>query len=109
MKILSVFIFVLFISSLCFAESYDEDQIIDYDDGKIFRQTRTALLSYSFVQEKTQYWGRRLEKALIGEYAEKLLFIAPLVSGKIEFNAYDLNFYVDARAEKSGVRYVYQF
>ncbi len=81
----------------------------EYSDGKMFRQTRNALMRYELVQEKSEYWGKRLEKMLLGEYAEKVLIIAPLVTGKLEFNALDLNFYVDAREERSGVQYTYNF
>ena len=66
-------------------------------------------MSYGLIQNKAEYWGARLEKMLLGDYAKDVMLIAPLVTGKIQFNALDMKFYVDAREEKSGVEYVYKF
>lgn len=105
-------VLVLFIfCPVCMAQfaSDSSTKSTEYSDQKMFRQTRNALLKYDFIQKRTEYWGKRLEKMLLGDYGQKVLIIAPLVTGKLEFNALDLNFYIDARAEKSGVRYTYNF
>jgi len=103
---------VLFLSIcpfICFASDSFIEGDIDYSDGKIFRHTQSALMQYEVVQEKSKYWADRLEKMLLGDYANKVLIIAPLVTGKLEFNALDMNFYFDARHETSGVKYTYNF
>lgn len=111
MKYLSLLFILTLCPFVCKAQLLDESEAEyrDYSDGKMFRQTSNALMRYELVQQKTEYWGDRLEKMLLGEYAEKVMVIAPLVTGKIEFNALDMNFYLDAREEKSGVQYTYNF
>lgn len=99
-------------SSVCFANvvlDEEESRNRNFSDRAALRQTQQALMGYEIVQQKTQYWSKRLEKTLFGEHAEKFMIIAPLVTGRVEFNAMDLNFYVNAREEESGVRYVYSF
>jgi hypothetical protein len=98
---------LLTIPSLCFSEV--EEEFSGYESGKMMTETRDALLSYELVQEKTTYWGYRLEKILFGDNAEKFLIFSPLITGKVEFKALDLNFYVDTRKEKGGVKYTFNF
>ncbi len=118
LKYLGVIIFT--IPALCFAEyttsyevedefSWDNDQFIAQKPGRMMTETRDALLSYELVHEKTTYWGKRFERALFGDHVEKFLIFTPLVTGKLEFRAMDLDFYVDARKSKGGVKYTYNF
>lgn len=111
MKYLSLFTFILMAPVFCYAQMLEElpQEEKSYGDGKMFRQTQNALMKYEIIQEKSEYWGNRLEKMLLGDYADKVLIIAPLVTGKLQFSALDLNFYIDAREEKSGVKYTYNF
>lgn len=111
MKFIGIFILFIICPMICKAQLLDDSEIGNhsYGNGKMFRKTRSALMKYDFVQQKTEYWGKRLEKMLLGEYAKKLLIIAPLVTGKLQFSALDLNFYIDTRSEKSGVKYTYNF
>jgi hypothetical protein len=98
---------LLTLPSLCCAE-VDED-FTGYETGTMMNQTRDALLSYDLIQEKTNFWGKKLEKMLLGGYTEKFLIFAPLITGKVEFRALDVNFYVDTRRERGGVKYTYNF
>lgn len=107
MKYLSIIFSFILCPIICKAQVLEKSP--DYSEDKMFRQTRSALMKYELVQEKSKYWADRLEKMLLGDYAEKVLVIAPLVTGKFEFNAMDMNFYFDTREEKSGVQYVYNF
>lgn len=110
LKLLICLIFIL--PCFCLAnseESYVDQEFTGYNSSKMVRQTRDALLSYDLVQQRTNYWGKRLEKMIFGEYAENFLFLTPLVTGKVEFRVVELDFYVDARKEKSGVNYTFNF
>lgn len=110
MKYLSLLFIFTICPLICKAQLLEpKTDFQDYSDGKMFRQTRSALMKYELVQQKSEYWAERLEKMILGEYAEKVMVIAPLVTGKIEFNALDMKFYLDAREEKSGVKYTYKF
>jgi len=80
-----------------------------YKSGAMLNETRDALLSYEIIQQKTQYWGNRVEKLLLNDYSEKIFIMAPLITGRLEISALDLNFYVDTRQERGGVRYSYNF
>lgn len=107
-----VSLFILFLSQLSFASlNFDDDSFSknEYSGSDALRNTQDALMGYEIVQEKTNYWTKRLEKKLFGDYADKFLILAPFVTGQLEFNALDLNFYVNAREEESGVRYTYRF
>ena len=111
-KLVTLILSFLFCSSTCWGIvefPVEEQNYIEYSDGKIFRSTRNALMKYDLIKEKSDYWGRRLEKFVLGDYSEKFLVVAPLLTGKFEFNALDMNFYVDARSEESGIRYIYNF
>lgn len=111
MKLVTLF-FVFLCSSVCLANfNFDGEQSdrSEFDSSDALSNAQNALMGYGIVQEKTQYWTKRLEKKLFGDHADKFLIIAPLVTGQVEFSALDLNFYVNAREEESGVRYVYRF
>lgn len=105
MKYLILFLLPL----ISYAEFETHSSFEGYKTGVMINQTRDAILSYDFVQEKTEYWGNRLEKILLNDYSEKIILISPLITGKFEVSAMDLNFYVDTRREKGGVRYTYKF
>ena len=104
-------IFFTFLLPICFccANDLNDQNTTSYSEVKMLRNTRDALLSYDIVQERKEYWETRLQNLIMGEFAEKLIFLSPFVTGKLEFRANDLRFYVDARHEESGVQYVYRF
>jgi hypothetical protein len=113
-KVLSIlFIFILCPTVCCADYRLEDDTDSDaprrFSEVRMLSEARNALMGYEIVQEKTQYFTNRLESVLLGEYSEKFLILAPFITGKVEFNALDMNFYVDAREETSGVRYIYNF
>tara|TARA_B100001971_G_scaffold215195_1_gene260255 strand:+ start:81486 stop:81716 length:231 start_codon:yes stop_codon:yes gene_type:complete len=73
-------------------------------------KTQEALLSYSFVKEKSEEIVDDIKNKTLGDYADKVLLLAPLVTGQVEFNAYDINFYYDHRNnQQAGMRYNLKF
>lgn len=83
---------------------------ISWAQSRMVNKTREALLSYSIVQEKSDEVIEKVKRETLGDHAEKLLFIAPLVTGKFEVNAYKMNFYYDHRSDhEAGVRYNLKF
>jgi hypothetical protein len=105
---LKYFTTILFIfPCLCFAQL--DEGFTGYETGRMLSETRDALLSYELVQEKTNFLSQKLEKMLLGGYTEKFLIFAPLITGKVEFRALDVNFYVDTRSSRGGVNYTYNF
>jgi hypothetical protein len=75
----------------------------------MMNHTRDALLSYSYVKKRTKRITKNIERTVLGDHTEKLFLIAPFLLGQVEFNAQDIRFYVNARKEKGGVEYVYNF
>jgi hypothetical protein len=76
----------------------------------MLNKTREALLSYSFIEEKTEELTKKIKEKTLGDYSEKLLILAPFVTGKVQFNAMDINFYYDHRnAQEAGVNYNLKF
>ena len=105
MKYIITIIFIF--PALCLA-SFDKE-FTGYETSKMLSETRDALLSYEIIQQKTNFLSQKLEKMLLGEYTEKFLIFAPLITGKVEFTALDVNFYVDTRSSRGGVNYTYNF
>lgn len=98
----------LFLFPLIASANYD-DEFKGYDSTKMLSEARDAFLSYEYVRDKANYIGNRLEKKLVNDFTENFFLISPLITGKLELKASDLNFYVDTRQLKGGVKYVYNF
>lgn len=92
---------ILLLSSLICSSAFSADGMLD--------QTKDALLSYKLVKERTNFFARRLEKKLLGQYSKEFLLVTPLITGQVEFNTNDIKFYVNARQEIGGMEYVYNF
>lgn len=81
-----------------------------YASSQMVNKTQEALLSYSFVKEKSEEIVDDIKNKTLGDYADKVLLLAPLVTGQVEFNAYDINFYYDHRNnQQAGMRYNLKF
>lgn len=77
---------------------------------RMINKTTEALLSYDLVQERSQALVDEVKRKTLGDHAEKVLVLAPLVTGRFEFNAFDLNFYYDHRNDnQTGFRYNLKF
>lgn len=72
--------------------------------------TRDALMSYDYVVERSDYLIYKFKQLTLGEYADHLLILAPIVSGRVEFQAYkDVNFYYNSFSQSGGFRYSINF
>jgi hypothetical protein len=101
-------VLILLFSFSVFASVFDSE-FDGYSSKVMMNQTRDALLSYSFIKKRTKRITKDIERKVLGEYTEKLFLIAPFLLGQVEFNSNDVRFYVNARKEKGGVEYVYNF
>lgn len=69
-----------------------------------------ALLSYDSVKERSEEILESFKRNTLGEHADKVLILSPIVTGRVEFNALDMNFYFDHRNNnQAGVRYNLRF
>lgn len=76
----------------------------------MLNKTREALLSYDFIENKVDKISTKIKEKTIGEHSEKLLILAPFVTGQVEFNAKNLSFYYDHRNDQeAGLRYNMKF
>ncbi len=100
--------FILLFSLPVFSSTFDND-FDGYSSKVMINQTRDALLSYSFIKERSQKLTKDFQEKVLGDYADKILLIAPFILGEVEINSNDVRFYVNAKKEKGGVEYVYNF
>jgi hypothetical protein len=76
---------------------------------RMLSRSRDALLSYSFIKKRVNKVAKLWERKILGDYAEELFLIAPLITGQVEFSALDVKFYLNTKNESGGVQYVYKF
>lgn len=71
---------------------------------------RNALMSYDHIEERANFLIYKFKKLTLGEHADKFLILAPIATGRIEFQAYrDLNFYYNSFSQSGGLRYNVDF
>ena len=92
------------------------DEIIEKEEpqksrgqGRMISKTRDALMSVDYIEQRTEYLMLRLKNSAFGEYAEKMMVITPFVTGNLEFNMSNVNFYYNHYQSKSGVEYSLRF
>lgn len=68
-----------------------------------------ALLSYDHIQKSADEFVNVVKRKTLGDHSDKVLMFLPLVTGELEFNISDLNFYHRVHSEKTGVEYVHSF
>lgn len=78
-------------------------------EGKLVSKTRDALLSFDYIEQRADYLVFKIKNLTFGEYSDNILFIAPLVTGNVQFSMYDINFYYDHLDNKSGFKYKIKF
>ena len=79
-------------------------------NNKAANYTRDALMSYDYIVERSDYLIYRFKQLTLGEHADKFMILAPLVSGRVEFQAYeDINFYYNSFSQSGGFRYSINF
>lgn len=76
---------------------------------KALTRTRTALMRFKQVRQRTKYFTRKLKNLTFGEYSDEVMYLAPFVSGEFQFSVSDIDFYYDRNSEKAGLRYKFNF
>jgi hypothetical protein len=72
-------------------------------------RTKDALLAYPAIEARANYFAKRLEKKLLGDYAQEVLILSPILTGQVSLNVFDLNVSLDYREQRGRVQYVYSF
>ncbi len=113
-----ILIFILFscASFSSWAQSY-EDKFYDLEEPtynkhqkKAFRKTRKALLKIDAIEERANYFVFKLKNLTFGEYSDNIVYLAPIMTGKLEFSVHKFNFYFDhLDNNKGGVKYSLKF
>lgn len=112
--VLSFLLFIVCKVAVCSQHNFRDDTISTqefdgHSTGTMLNQTRDAIFSYTFVKDRADILAKEWEWKIFGRYSKQVMLIAPFVTGRIEFNAMDMNFYVNARDQRGGVRYEYNF
>ncbi len=92
-----------------FASASTDENFDGHSSSFMLNHTKDAFLSYEPIKESTDQLIKRLERKLLGDYAKEALLLAPLITGKVEFKVNDVRVYFDAKANNSGLEYVYKF
>lgn len=114
---LLLFIFIISSSRCCLASSNYYDELFKPEEfylknkfqSQFAERTKDALLSYDYIEDRADYLVFKLKKLTFGEYSDHVLYLAPLVTGKVEINAYRVNIYYDSLASKGGIKYKVKF
>lgn len=72
-------------------------------------KTRDALFSYEIVEQKANEFADKIRRFTFGEYADHILYAAPFLTGKVEFNVNDIRVYINANQSKTGFEYKLRF
>ncbi len=104
-------LFFIFLSSTCFGKIYldEEEYPISKYQSKVFDKTRDALLSVDYIEERADYFVFKLKNLTFGEYAEDVMYVAPLFTGRFEVRAFNFNLYYNTFQEKGGLKYKVSF
>lgn len=71
--------------------------------------TSEALLAYPMIAQKTQYWVDRVKKLTLGDYADDVLIIAPIVTGQVQFKVNFLDVNLNYYQQQGSVNFTHQF
>lgn len=83
---------------------------IVFANTKMLDKTQEALLSYTIVKDKSDEILEDVKRMTLGEHSDKLLILAPLITGKFEFNASNVSFYYDHKNDQeAGLKYNIKF
>jgi len=81
-----------------------------YAQSRMVSKAQEALMSYSIVKDKSEEIVDDVKRKTLGEHSDKLLFLAPFVTGKLELNANQISFYYDHNNDQeAGLRYNLKF
>lgn len=88
---------------------YERSEVSQLRNEDLLDTTRDALLSYEYIRRRSDYLIFKLQNSILGDYSSELMVLAPLVTGNIELNAFDMNIYYNHHASRAGVRYSTEF
>jgi hypothetical protein len=88
---------------------YQEEPEISEHQSKFATKTKAAFESFQIVRDRTKYLELKVRNLTFGEYTDQVLYVAPLITGKVEVQIEKFNIYYDYNSNKSGVRYKYKF
>jgi hypothetical protein len=90
--------------------------LIDFEEpvrtqgaGLFEAKTKDALLSYSVVEERADYFTFKLKNLTFGEYSDQILYVAPLITGRVEFSIHRVSFTYDFVENKTKIKYKIMF
>ena len=86
-----------------------EESYKNNNQDKLLTKTKDALLSFDHVEERADYFVFKLKNLTFGEYSENVMYLAPVLSGNVEFQAQNFNFYYNHFQDKGGVKYSLSF
>jgi hypothetical protein len=115
LKFKEIIIFIFLLSSSVEANTFQyhyfdlEEPQRTLGKGKLVSKTKDALFSFDYIEDRADYLVFKFKNLTFGEYTDSLMYVAPLVTGNIEFSMYDINFYYDHFSSKSGVKYKIKF
>lgn len=93
-----------------FSQLLEQDEPeVSISQGDAANKTRDALLSYDLVEERANYFARKLRRMTFGEYADQVMIVAPFLTGQLEFNVSDIRVYINAHQSTSGLEYRLSF
>lgn len=109
--------FMTFYSTICWASyvtSYEllvenEEPEISKYQSKFLDKTKDALLKIDHIEERADYFIFKLKNLTFGEYSDNVLYLAPLVTGDIQVQAYNFNVYYNHLQDKGGIKYKVSF
>ena len=110
------FVLTFFLSHCCLGAVYDE-RYFDLDEpadsvgkGKLVSMSKDALMSFDYVEKRADYFMFKLKNLTFGEYSDNVLYIAPVLIGKVEVNIHGFRLYYDhLNDQKSGFKYKVKF
>lgn len=88
---------------------YQEEPEISQHQAKFATKTKAAFESFQIVRDRTKYLEFKLRNLTFGEYTDHVLYVAPLITGRVEVRIEKINIYYDYNSSKSGVSYKYKF
>ncbi len=114
MKYLFFFFCCLIVGSPCKAYLYEsyldqEEPPKSKAQGKLVSKTKDALLSIDYIEDRANYFVFKLKNLTFGDYSDEVMYLAPIVTGNLEFKVQGVNFYYDHFSEKSGFQYKIKF
>ena len=87
-----------------------EEPLVGVNNGQMMNNTRDALMSYDYIVERSDYLIYKFKQLTFGEYADKVMILAPLISGNIEIQAHsDFNLFYNHHQGRGGLRYNINF